>query len=219
MHFFEVLKQWDTSLFLLINSHYSAFFDQFMYAVSFKFTWIPLYIITLFVIIKQWKKEAIWVVLSLILCIVISDQIASGVLKGTVKRLRPSHVEDLKNMIHLVKGDKSSLYGFASSHASNAMGFAFLTAVLYKRRLYTIFIIIWAIITAYSRIYMGVHFPLDVIGGFIIGASAACFCYWLLTKIRPLSDINNQKISLKYVNSILIVLGLSFSFIIFYSLI
>src|ERR1035437_9403817 len=99
MNLMEIIKQLDTNLFLTINGFHSPFFDQFMFAVSYKLTWIPLYASVLYVLIKHWKREAIWLVLALVLCIVISDQVASGMLKHMVKRLRPSHVDELKGII------------------------------------------------------------------------------------------------------------------------
>lgn len=185
MNLIEVLKDWDTTLFLVINGHFSPFFDTFMYAVSAKFTWIPFYLSVLYVLVKHWKKESVWLVLGLILCLVISDQVSSGILKESVKRLRPSHTESLNGLVHLVKGYTGGLYGFTSSHASNAVGFALLSAFIFKHRIYTLSVFTWAFITAYSRIYLGVHYPLDILGGAAVGTLAALLCCWVIQKFRP----------------------------------
>jgi len=221
MNLFDTLKLWDTNLFLLINGVHSPFFDGFMYTVSEKLIWIPLYISVLYVLIKQWKKEAIWLILVLILCIVISDQVSSGILKDLVKRIRPSHAENLKGLVHLVKGYGGGNYGFASSHASNAFGFALLSSLIFNRKVYSYSIFLWAIITAYSRLYLGVHYPLDILGGAIIGLLAALICYWLVNKFR--SDIFRKDSNSVIENSTIIVpvamLVLSFLGIIVYSLV
>ena len=221
MNLFETLKLWDTNLFLLINGVHSPFFDGFMYTVSEKLIWIPLYISVLYVLITQWKKEAIWLILVLILCIVISDQVSSGILKDLVKRIRPSHAENLKGLVHLVKGYGGGNYGFASSHASNAFGFALLSSLIFNRKVYSYSIFLWAIITAYSRLYLGVHYPLDILGGAIIGLLAALICYWLVNKFR--SDIFRKDSNSVIENSTIIVpvamLVLSFLGIIVYSLV
>ena len=185
MNLTDIIKLCDTNLFLLINGFHSSFFDGFMYAVSEKFIWFPLYISVLFVLIKHWTKESIWLVLIFILCIVVSDQVSSDILKNLVKRLRPSHVENLKGLVHLVNGYTGGKFGFASSHAANAIGFATLSSLVLNKRIYTYSIFAWAIIIAYSRIYLGVHYPLDVFGGILIGVIAALGCYWLIVKFRP----------------------------------
>ena len=217
----ETLKLWDTNLLLLINGMNTHFFDGFMFTVSDKIVWIPLYISILFVLIKCWKKEAIWLVIALILCIVISDQISSGLIKHLVQRPRPTHCEDLKGLVHIVNGYSGGNYGFVSSHASNVFGFALLSSLIFRRNIYTYFIFAWAVITAYSRIYLGVHYPLDVLGGAIVGVLVAIGCYRVILRLRPSLLHQDYKVNIE--RSIMIVplyvLSLSFVGIIIYSLV
>ena len=185
MHLIELIKGLDTQLFLHINGLHSSFFDNFMWMVSAKLSWIPLYLSVLYLLIRTFKKDAVWIILSVVLCIVISDQVASGLLKELVKRLRPSHVDSLKSVIHLVKGYEGGFYGFASSHASNSAGLAVITSLIFRNRLYTITMIGWALLVSYSRVYIGVHYPGDILGGMLVGTSAALFCFWLIQKFKP----------------------------------
>jgi len=184
MNTIEIIKGLDTQLFLAINGLHSSFFDNFMWVVSAKLTWIPLYLSVLYLLIRTFKKEAVWIILSVVLCIVISDQVASGLLKELVKRLRPSHVDSLKSVIHLVKGYDGGLYGFASSHAANSVGLAVITFLIFRNKLYTSSMLCWALLVSYSRIYLGVHYPGDILGGIVIGTSAAFFCFLILNRLR-----------------------------------
>lgn len=185
MNIFELLNAWDTKLFLLINGFHSSSFDGIMFLMSDTIIWIPLYLSVLFIAFKHWKKEGVWVALALILCCVIADQVASGVIKDLVKRPRPSHAEHLKGLIHFVNDYKGGRYGFVSSHAANTIGFALLTSLLFQKKVYTYLIISWAVVVAYSRIYLGVHYPLDILGGEVVGVLAALFCFWIIRKFRP----------------------------------
>ena len=198
MYIIDSLKLWDTNLFLFLNGMHSSFCDEFMYVFSQKLTWIPLYLSVLYIVIKYWKSKSFWVILALVLCIVISDQVSSGIIKDLVQRPRPSHAENLKGMVHLVYNYSGGRFGFVSSHAANAFGFALLSSLLFKNRIYTLSIFSWAILTAYSRIYLGVHYPLDIVGGILVGTFAAIICFWILGKLRPIivnSQIHNLEIS------------------------
>jgi undecaprenyl-diphosphatase len=187
----------DKQIFLLINSLHSAYFDAFMYTISKVPVWIPFYISVVYVLLKTYRKKGLWIVLVLILSVVMSDQI-SVFIKETVQRLRPSHDESLANFIHLVNNRKAGLYGFVSSHATNTVGFALLSSLIIRNKLYSISVLLWASIVCYSRIYLGVHFPLDIIGGALLGTTIAVFLYSVysqtfLKKYKHL-EIENPKI-------------------------
>lgn len=181
----QYLDHIDKILMLAINNDYPNFLDGIMYGVSAKLTWIPLYIAIIYLIFRKWGKNGWWILISLLLTVVAADQIASGLIKGAVERLRPSHDPSIMNQIALVHGYKSGLYGFVSSHAANAFGVAVLSALLFRNKSYSIFIFFWAVLIGYSRIYLGVHYPGDVLGGAIVGTAVAFLFYWLLKKFRP----------------------------------
>ncbi len=218
MYIFESLKAFDTSLFLLLNGLHSGFFDGVMFAFSAKFTWVPFYISILYVVIKQWKSKSVWIITALILCIVISDQVSSGIIKELVQRPRPSHAENLKGLVHLVRDYDGGRFGFVSSHAANTFGFALLSSLIFRRKSYIISTFSWAAIIAYSRIYLGVHYPFDILGGIIVGVSAAIFLFLLLKKYRP--NVLNSEKKISDLETIIpeITLGISLIGIIFYSL-
>lgn len=181
----EALNTIDTTIFLFLNGLHSAFFDSFMYTFSDKWVWIPFYASLLFVFIRYWKKEALWIILALVLCIVIADQVSSGIIKQLVQRPRPTRAEELEGMVHIVNGYRGGRFGFVSSHAANSFGLALFCSLLFRKKIYTWILFLWAVLTSYSRIYLGVHYPFDILGGIIVGCLSALLCYWLLRKFRP----------------------------------
>ncbi len=217
MNLIHILNTLDTNLFLILNGFHCSFFDGFMSAFSGKIMWIPLYAAVLYVVVKGWKKDAIWIILfSFVACILIADHVSSSLIKVIVQRPRPSHAVELQGLVHLVNNYRGGgRFGFVSSHAANAIGFALISSLLFKRKFYTVSIFAWAIITAYSRIYLGVHYPLDILGGAIVGISAALVCFWLLQKFRPVTKRNLAELP---VNIPVLMLGICVFGIICYSI-
>jgi undecaprenyl-diphosphatase len=158
----------DQQLFLFLNSFNSPFWDQAMSVISGTATWIPLYLAILIYLGVKLRKKFLVLILIIVIAVTLSDQI-SVLIKNSVHRLRPCHEPSLEGMVHLVKGYCGGLYGFVSSHASNSFMVAMLCLLLIRRRWFTWFIIIWALVVGYSRIYLGVHYPGDVICGSILG--------------------------------------------------
>jgi len=169
----EYLNQLDTQLFMLINESHNAFFDPMMYWLSDKLIWIPMYLLIIFLMIRRYKTRGVLMLLFIGIVIALCDQTASGFLKNTVQRLRPSHEPALAGLIHLSKAGTGGLYGFASSHAANVFGLAtFLYFVLDEKfKILKYWLFFWAILVGYSRIYNGVHYPGDVLVGSFIGVA------------------------------------------------
>jgi undecaprenyl-diphosphatase len=121
-------------------------------------------------------------VVGIALCILLSDQISSSVLKPLVARLRPTHNPKIADLIHVVNGYRGGLYGFVSSHAANAATFVTFTALLFRNKIYTILLSLWAFLTAYSRVYLGVHYVGDVLCGALIGVLVGVVVYVIFKK-------------------------------------
>jgi undecaprenyl-diphosphatase len=164
-----LFPKWDTELFIIINGFHFDWLDSVMIMFSDINVWIPMY---LFIGCFMLRKRPIWKGIAAIamlgLAFAMSDQLSVHLFKNVFERLRPCHVEELKSVIHSLE-NCGGRYGFISNHAANAFSFAMVTAWFLKNRYFTIMIFVWAVCVSYSRIYVGKHFPLDVICGAAFG--------------------------------------------------
>ncbi len=169
----EFMDNLDKKFFLFLNQIHSPWMDDTMLWITDKKSWIPMYIVLLGLIIYHDKKKSWKPIVAILFTIAIADNVASRLLKTTVKRLRPCHNPDIQNLLHLV-GNCGGKYGFASSHTANSFGLATIIVFLYgKKYPATKWLFLWASIVSYSRIYVGVHYPLDILAGILIGIFAA----------------------------------------------
>ncbi len=175
----QLLSHWDAQIFLFFNGMHNGFWDYFMYIYSNPLVWIPLYASFLFVMLRNLPAKVTLATLCVIaLVVALSDQTTSGLLKPLVGRLRPSNPDNpLSPLVHVVQGYRGGKYGFPSSHASNTWGLAFIGMYLARRKTLTLFLGLWALLTCYSRMYLGVHYFGDILVGSVIGIIYATLLY------------------------------------------
>lgn len=193
MSFIDVVLDIDTKLFLFLNGLHTPFLDVLMFNISKIWIWIPLYLGVIVFIVKKWKQESIWILLSLIICFALTDQL-TNLIKEIFGRLRPSHEPDLAGLVHHVHGYLGGKFSFVSGHAANVFGFALLSALIIKNTIYSWAIFFWAVAVAYSRIYLGVHYPLDMLGGMSLGMGIATiiFLIWNRFQKKLISEIKSR---------------------------
>ena len=179
----EHLNSIDQQLFLFLNGMHNSFFDFIMYWASNRFVWIPLYVFFLVVLVKTYRKLLPVILILIAAMITASDQISSGLVKNSVQRVRPCHDPEIKSQVHLVNGHCGGTYGFYSSHASNSAALAIFLLIILRAasrktgtqsvvsmKLLMSLLLGYGLLVSYSRIYLGVHYPGDVITGIIAGS-------------------------------------------------
>jgi undecaprenyl-diphosphatase len=180
----EIITKWDEAAFLWLNSFHSEAVDPIVLQLTKTITWIPLYLLVLYQIYRLEAKNTAWILGGVMLTILLADQVSSGLMKPYFERLRPCHDPRLEGILHLY-GRCGGLYGFVSSHAANTFGLAtFLTLKLGKKQKAFAWLFLYALLVSYTRIYLGVHYPLDLFFGAGVGVLAAFFSWFCVVVIK-----------------------------------
>lgn len=183
MSLFDQIIDWDKQTLLDINSYHLPWLDRFMWLLSDTTVWVPLLLVFLFILFKNKQSSALLVLFMFALLILFTDQISSSVIKPLVGRLRPTHDTEIGDWVNVVNNYHGGKYGFISSHAANVFAFAGFSLLLLQSGAYTISILLWASLVSFSRVYLGVHYPLDVLCGAAFGFISSYVMYMIYEKL------------------------------------
>ena len=190
----ELIEKWDRQIFLLLNGWHNELFDQIMWHISGKLEWIPLYLILLLLSVKKYGKSVWKILLGVIAVIVLTDQLSVHLFKNVFERYRPCHNLEIADLLHTVNNKCGGKFGFVSSHATNSFGLATYVGLVLSnsnRKIAFILLLIWASVVSYSRIYLGVHYPMDVLGGAILGMFIAFLIFLLVNRIFSIEKLEH----------------------------
>ncbi len=175
----ERLLEFEREWFLVINGAHTWWLDPVMYAFGSIWAWFPLILVPLYFVLKR-RKEWLSMLICTVLTGVVNGILTSLIIKPLFKRFRPTHhplfMNDVRILNEYIAGGD---YGFISGHSTNAFAFAVLSALIVKNKWYSLVIFVWAVMMAYSRLYLSAHFITDVIPGMIVGSLIGWFLYLL----------------------------------------
>ncbi len=221
----EQIVQWDKELLVALNGSSSLFLDGVMMTITETSTWIPLFVCLLYAVIRNntWRRSLL-IIAVIALLVTLADQFASGFCKPYFHRLRPSQSPDLANVIDLVNDYRCGLYGFISSHAANTFSVSVFFMLLFRDKRINLLLPVWPLLASYSRMYLGVHYPLDIAAGTLWGILCGVAVYglyrWISLRLCPQVRTNSSLCtSTGYRRSDLIPVLLVFPLIFIYILI
>lgn len=202
---FSKIQDMDMQVLSLFNGSDNIMLDQMVQILTSGLTWIPLYVMLFFVVMRnnETMGQIALVVGSAIFCVLFADGLVDGIIKQLAERWRPSNDPTFKYMVQVVDDIRPKGYSFCSAHAANTMSLAVFFSLLIRSKLLTITLVIWSLINCWTRLYLGVHYPSDILCGMIIGIIVGILVYLLYYKIYlrispKINYISNQYTSTGY---------------------
>ncbi len=175
----DYLKELDTTALLAVNGLHDTFQDAFWFMVSGRLAWTLIVLALIWVLLHKKRGFALLLIVMLALSVTIADQVSSSIIKQVVERLRPTRDPSLGDLVHTVNNYRGGMYGFVSSHAANSFAVITLISLVMRQRIVLFPLLVWTMMQCYSRVYLGVHYPGDILGGTVVGLVAG-WLVWLL---------------------------------------
>ena len=202
---FSKIQDMDMQVLSLFNGSDNIMLDQMVQILTSGLTWIPLYVMLFFVVMRnnETMGQIALVVGSAIFCVLFADGLVDGIIKQLAERWRPSNDPTFKYIVQVVDDIRPKGYSFCSAHAANTMSLAVFFSLLIRSKMLTITLVIWSLINCWTRLYLGVHYPSDILCGMIIGIIVGILVYLLYYKIYlrispKINYISNQYTSTGY---------------------
>ena len=171
---------YDTLLTLFFNGSENVYLDGFVMLATKAWIWIGLYIAILYVVFRTHDMQRfLGILFGILLCVLIADQVSSGIVKPLVARSRPTHSPDIMHLTDIVCGYRGGMYGFFSSHASNTMAIATFLSLIFRKRSITFTLLAWSLLNCWTRLYLGVHYCSDILVGILFGCFTGSVIYIL----------------------------------------
>lgn len=222
---FSKIQDMDMQVLSLFNGSDNIMLDQMVQILTSGLTWIPLYVMLFFVVIRnnETMGQIALVVGSAIFCVLLADGLVDGIIKQLAERWRPSNDPTFKYMVQVVDDIRLKGYSFCSAHAANTMSLAVFFSLLIRSKLLTITLVTWSLINCWTRLYLGVHYPSDILCGMIIGIIVGILVYLLYYKIYlrispKINYISNQYTSTGYdhddIDKVMVILMLTLIYVV-----
>jgi undecaprenyl-diphosphatase len=203
----DKLIYFDQQLLLWFNGSDSLFVDRLAVVLTSGLTWIPLYLALFYLVVRN-NETMLQIALVMgcsLLCLLLADGMADGIVKPLVGRWRPSNDPYFKYVVEVVGNHRDTNYGFFSAHAANTMSIATFFSLLVRNRLFNFALIVWSLINCWTRMYLGLHYPSDILCGLAWGVASGMICYFVFHqfyyKVSPkINYISSQYTSTGYAN-------------------
>lgn len=196
-NFWEKLIQWDQSVFMKINGDWNnPLFDAIMPVLRNSLTWAPLYLFVLLLVLFNFKAKGVWWAVFFISTVALTDMIGTNVFKHAFERWRPCNDPDFSTHVRLLLKQCAGGYSFTSNHAANHFGMATFFFITFRHLLkkWALIAFVWAAAICYAQVYVGVHYPSDVLVGALLGIAFGITTGTLFNKRFGLTIFDNQSV-------------------------
>ena len=183
---FTTITYYDLMLMPLLGGKHSDFADTLALTLTSALTWIPMYAALLYAVIRKWNaaKPVLLILLCAGICILLADGMADGIVKPLTERLRPLNDPESRKIITLVAGAEDSNYSFFSAHAANTFSICVFFSLMMRNACLTLSLTTWSLINCWTRIYLGMHYPSDILVGLIWGGVSGYIAYYVYKNIK-----------------------------------